>query len=103
MRTCPETRYHEDLNRIAERAAKDRKASYYASHKRVMVAELRVSKARAVLSSIDMKLAYATGARNEICDKIMGLVGVTTGRLLREYARAVHALEAARLHLEEIK
>ena len=103
MRTCPESRYHDELNVIAERAAKDRKASYYAAHKRVMVAELRVSKARANLSSIDMKLAYATGTRNEICDKLMGLVGVTTGRLLREYARAAHALEAARLHLEEIK
>ena len=103
MRTCPESRYHDELNAIADRAAKDRKASYYAAHKRVLVAELRVSTARAALSRIDAKLAYATGTRNEMCDKLMGLTGVTTSSLLRDYASAAHALEAARLHLEEIK
>ena len=103
MRTCPEIRYHDELNRKTERAAKDRKASYYAAHKRVLVAALRVSTARAALSRIDAKLAYATGTRNEMCDKLMGLTGVTTSSLLRDYARAAHALEAARLHLEEIK
>ena len=104
MRTCPESRYHDELNRKAEQEKLARIKSYYDANPRVLVWEKRAMNDLKKARSLFRLLEYAlTGKRNPHLDKIMCVAGKPTSEIIRDYERACHDLNGARMRIEEIK
>ena len=104
MRTCPESRYHDELNRKAEQERLARIKKYYADNPRVAVWEKRVMNEIKKTRSLFRLLEYALMIeRTPNRDKMMGVAGKPTSEIVRDYARACHELNGARMRLEEIR
>ena len=104
MIKCPETRYHEELNRKAEAARRATIEAYYAANPRVRTWEKKVIQELRRVQSLFRPLAYAlTRNRTPHNDKVLGVTGMTTGEIVRAYERACRDLQGARLRLEEIR
>ena len=104
MINCPETRYHDELNRKAEATRWATIEAYYAANPRVRTWEKKVIQELRRVQSLFRPLAYAlTLNRTPHNDKVLGVTGMTTGEIVRAYERACRDLQGARLRLEEIR
>ena len=104
MIQCPETRYHEELNRKAESERRSAIEAYYAANPRVLTWERKVIQELHRATSLFRPLAYAlTRNRTPHADKVMGVTDKPTGEIVRDYERACRDLQGARLRLEEIR
>ena len=104
MINCPETRYHDELNRKAEAARRATIEAYYAANPRVRTWEKKVIQELRRVQSLFRPLAYAlTRERTPQADKLMGVTDKPTGEIVRDYSRACRDLQGARLRLEEIR